>query len=100
MWKCGANGVISDQLIGQEYLMSTVTLADAKAKLSALVEQASQGEPVVITRRGKPVAQIVAVPAPRKPIDFEALRKMTDSMTMQTVSAGEFIRQMRDEGRY
>ncbi len=80
--------------------MSTVTLADAKARLSALVEQAAQGEPVVITRRGKPVAQIVALTTVRKPIDMTALRSLTESMTMSPVSAGDLVRQMRDEGRY
>jgi prevent-host-death family protein len=80
--------------------MSTVTLADAKARLSALVEQAAQGEPVAITRRGKPVAQIVALTTVRKPIDMTALRSLTESMTMSPVSAGDLVRQMRDEGRY
>ncbi len=37
--------------------MEAVTLADAKARLSELVERAASGETVSITRRGKPVAQ-------------------------------------------
>jgi prevent-host-death family protein len=46
-----------------------VSLADAKAHLSELVERAAGGEAVCITRRGKPVAQITTVNAPRKAID-------------------------------
>jgi prevent-host-death family protein len=42
--------------------MRTVNLADPKARLSELVEQAESGEVISITRRGKPVAQIVAIP--------------------------------------
>jgi prevent-host-death family protein len=79
--------------------METVNLADAKARLSELVERAAAGETVRITRRGKPVAQIVSVKA-RKPIDFAALRALTDSMPMQKESAGRFIRKMRDKARY
>jgi prevent-host-death family protein len=80
--------------------MRQVNLAQAKARLSELVERAAAGEPVCITRRGKPVAQISAVTVSRKRIDVAALRAMTDAMPMQRESAGEFIRRMRDEDRY
>ena len=58
--------------------MKKVSLADAKAHLSRLVEEAAAGEPVCITRRGKAVAQITAVDTPRKRIDVAALRALTD----------------------
>ncbi len=45
--------------------MTTVSLAEAKARLSALVARAASGEPVRILRRGKPVAQITAISTPR-----------------------------------
>jgi prevent-host-death family protein len=77
-----------------------VSLADAKAHLSALVEQVMQGENVVITKRGKPVAQLSALSPKRKPIDVEALRRLTDSMPLQSESAGDFVRAMRDSDRY
>jgi prevent-host-death family protein len=80
--------------------MKTVNLAQAKAHLSELVERAAAGEPVCITRRGKPVAQITAAATPRKPIDIAALRAQTDRMPLQPESAGDFIRRMRDEDRY
>lgn len=80
--------------------METVNLADAKARLSELVERAAAGEVVRITRRGKPVAQITSVKTPRKPIDIAALRALTDSMPMQRQSAREFVRKMRDRDRY
>jgi hypothetical protein len=37
---------------------------------------------------------------PRKPIDFVALKALTDRMPMQKVSAGDFVRRMRDKERY
>jgi prevent-host-death family protein len=77
-----------------------VSLADAKAHLSELVERAAAGEAVCITRRGKPVAQITAVNTPRKRIDVAALREMTDAMPVQPETARDFIRRMRDEDRY
>jgi prevent-host-death family protein len=80
--------------------MITVSLANAKARLSELVERAAAGEPVCITRRGKPVAQITAVDSPRKSIDIAALQATTDTMPVQTETARDFIRRMRDENRY
>ncbi len=41
--------------------MDTIDLAEAKAHLSAIVEQAAGGEPVRIMRRGRPVAQVIAI---------------------------------------
>jgi len=80
--------------------MITVSLANAKAHLSELVERAAAGEAVCITRHGKAVAQITAVDTPRKPIDVAQLQAMTDAMPAQTETARDFIRRMRDEDRY
>ena len=80
--------------------MKTVNLAEAKAHLSELVDQAAAGETVQILRRGKPVAQLVPAEKPRQRIDVERLRRLTKNMTMQEQSAGEFIRAMRDSERY
>jgi prevent-host-death family protein len=80
--------------------MKDVDLAEAKAHLSELVEQAATGEPVRILRRGRLVARIVAADAPKKPIDPAALRALTETMPCQSESAAELVRRMRDEDRY
>jgi prevent-host-death family protein len=80
--------------------MGNVSIAEAKAHLSELVERAAAGESVCITRRGKPVAQLTAIGSPRKPIDLKLLQALTDGSQPQTESAGDFIRRMRDEDRY
>jgi prevent-host-death family protein len=41
--------------------MRSVRIREAKATFSALVEAASRGEPVLITRHGEPVAALVPV---------------------------------------
>ena len=78
----------------------TVTLADAKARLSELTELAAAGESVIITKRGKPVARLSRPERPRKPVDVEALRRLTASMPAQAEEAAEFIRRMREDARY
>lgn len=44
-----------------------VNLYEAKTRLSALVEQARQGETVVIAKNGTPMAKLVALDMPTKP---------------------------------
>lgn len=80
--------------------MDTVNLADAKARLSELVDRVEAGDTIAITRRGKPVACLSAVATSRKPIDAALLRALTESMPPQTEPAAELVRSMRDGGRY
>ena len=80
--------------------MEAISLADAKAHLSELVDRANAGESIAITRRGKPVAQLTAVPGQRKPIDTAMLRSLTAAMPPQSQSAADLIRSMRDGDRY
>lgn len=54
--------------------MKHVSIREAKDKLPALVRAVEAGEQVVITRNGKPVAEVI--PHKRKGgIDFEGFRK-------------------------
>lgn len=80
--------------------MSDVTLADAKARLSELVERATRGEAVRITRRGKPVARIAGINTKPKPIDLAALRALTNSMPAQAEPARSWLRSVREGSRY
>lgn len=77
-----------------------VTLADAKAHLSELTELAAAGEPVIITKRGKPIARMSQPERPRQPIDLEMLRRLTASMPPQEDDAADFVRRMREDARY
>jgi prevent-host-death family protein len=85
---------------GHEDAMEDVTLAKAKARLSELVERAARGEPVRITRRGKPIARLTGVERQPKPVDLEALRTLTASMPVQPEPARSWLRSVRDESRY
>jgi prevent-host-death family protein len=43
-------------------MKKTITLAEAKAHLSALIAEAEEGAEITITRHGQPVARIVGAP--------------------------------------
>ncbi|MGH6992717.1 MAG: type II toxin-antitoxin system Phd/YefM family antitoxin, partial [Caulobacteraceae bacterium] len=91
---------ISDQLDSQEVLMTDVALAEAKARLSELVQRVEGGETVRITRRGKPVAELRGITKKKKPFDTAAMRAFAKTQPYQQESAGDFMRRMRDDARY
>ena len=51
-----------------------VSVAEAKNKLPKLIRAVEEGESVVITRNGKPVAQLSPPPPLRREVRFDALR--------------------------
>ena len=83
--------------------MRSMTLADTKAQLSAVVNRVAAGEEVVITRRGKPVARIVAERAAPEYETSAILKNIRDFVLRQKpqkTSAVRAVRQLRDQARY
>ncbi len=81
--------------------MERINLADAKARLSEIVDRVEAGESIEIVRRGKPAARLVPPEREREwePVDVDMLERLQARMPMQE-QAGEFIRRMRDDARY
>jgi prevent-host-death family protein len=76
----------------------TVGIFEAKQKLSQLVERASKGEEIVITRRGKEQARLVGMPAERG----RTLKEIFDSIRGRPrikLPKGETIKTLIEEGR-
>lgn len=80
--------------------MSSINLADAKARLSELIDRVEDGETIDIIRKGKPVARLVAADKPRRTIDAARLAAVTDSMTPHAQTSVDLLRSMRDDERY
>lgn len=51
-----------------------VNIAEARNSLTRLIRAVEAGEQVVITRNGKPVAQLAPPPAERRNVEFGAMR--------------------------
>ena len=49
---------------------TTVNVAEAKAKLSELLEAALRGEEVIIAKRGKPLVRLVPVEPKKRELGF------------------------------
>lgn len=77
--------------------MITVSLAQAKAKLSELLDKVEGGEAVVITRHGKPVAHLSAVSSPKRPL--RSTTAFRARMPRWRERSASLLRDARDEER-
>lgn len=80
--------------------MSNINLAEAKARLSELVDRAAAGERIVITKRGKPVLEMVKPRSAPQRIDLKTLRRLTAGLPRQKQGAAKALRELRDQARY
>jgi prevent-host-death family protein len=81
--------------------MSEHSVAEAKNGLPSLIDKARAGEQVVITRHGRPVAELRAVntrPSGR-PSHYALLKSERDARKSVEISSVELLRQMYDEER-
>ena len=79
--------------------MSTHSVAEARNRLSELIDRALSGEGVTITRHGHPVVELKPVaPPPRTitPEDVDWVIKRRRGRTSR-IDAATLIRQMRDD---
>lgn len=80
--------------------MSTYSVAEAKAKLSALIDEAMEGKTVTITRHGQPVVEVRAAAGKKPPMtqaDIDWLAKRRVGRKPATIDAATLISRMRDE---
>lgn len=75
--------------------MISISTYDAKAKLSALIQQVESGEEIVITRHGKPVAKLVSFDPPAwKPF----AGTLPEDLLIRELSPGEDVTPLFPEG--
>jgi len=79
--------------------MPTYSVAEAKAKLSALIDEALEGKRVTITRHGHPVVEVRAATAARQLTDagLDWLAQRRVGRKPAKVDAATLISKMRDE---
>ncbi len=82
--------------------MKKVGLFEAKTHLSALVDDALAGKTTIITRRGKPVAEIGPASAEHKTRALQAVERLK-AMRKRLAAEGKLrdinVRELIDEGR-
>ncbi len=82
----------------RRFVVRTVNVSETRENLADLLTAVEAGEEIVITRRDRPIAKLVALDKPMRPfLDRSQLR--SEIPPMKTVAA-EIIRELRDEERY
>jgi prevent-host-death family protein len=77
--------------------MKTVSVREAREKIGSLLDAVSAGENIVITRRGKPVAQLTTIETDDTRIQFSDRTKFREQISSSRVTAENLVRDMRDE---
>lgn len=77
--------------------MKTVGAFEAKTHFSSLLEQVERGETIVVTRKGKPVAQLG--PVKSKCPDLKPAQAMRLLLSSKLRLRGISIRELIDDGR-
>lgn len=81
--------------------MTAIGIYDAKTQLPKLVERVGRGERFVITKHGRPVAQLVPAESVREPTVIETIREMEEWQERDGPTLGPdlTIRDLREAGR-
>jgi prevent-host-death family protein len=80
--------------------MGTHSVAEAKNRLPELIDRALKGEDVVITRHGRPVAELKPIPEPAHAVsaaDLDWLAARRVKVRGMKRNAAELVSSMRDE---
>jgi prevent-host-death family protein len=78
--------------------MKTVGAFEAKTHLAELLQEAAEGETILITRRGIPVAKLVTADHPEKHDLQEVVRNLREIRKRARLK-GTTLRKLIDEGR-
>lgn len=84
--------------------MKEVAVYEAKSRLSELLSRVESGERVVITRRGVPVAQLVALPERDEPVADDRRERVANALAAlkqhrKDRSLGGPVQEAIEEGR-
>ncbi len=82
--------------------MSTYSVAEAKTKLSELLAGVEAGKTQIITKRGRPIAQVIPVDPKRTPapLDVRGLRAFVQALPDPVDNADEALALWKAHERY
>lgn len=76
--------------------MRAISLAQAKAHLSELLNTVESGEEVVITRHGRPVARVLPAGSLKQPLPLQRLAELRREIPARKGSSAVLLREVRD----
>jgi prevent-host-death family protein len=81
--------------------MTAIGVNEAKTELPKLLDRVSRGERFIITKHGRPVAELVPTGTESAPYLKQIIQQMQEWQEQEgpTLGPGRTIRQLREEGR-
>jgi prevent-host-death family protein len=76
--------------------METISLAEAKAHLSDLLNRVEAGEEIIITRHGRPVARVSPAERPKQAPALDRLARLRENVPPWGQPSVDIIREQRD----
>ena len=76
--------------------MYTVSLAEAKARLSELLSSVEAGEEIIITRHGRAVARVSAPEKPKQPLPLKRLAALRSNVPAWNQPSAQLLRELRE----
>lgn len=76
--------------------MHAMSLAQAKAHLSELLNTVESGEEVVITRHGRPVARVLPANQIKQMLPLQHLAELRQQVPARQDSSAALLRELRD----
>ena len=77
--------------------MRTVSVAEAKARLSELLNSVESGDDILITRHGRPIARVTAPEAPKQLLPVKRLALLRQNTSPWSEPSARLLRSVRDE---
>lgn len=77
--------------------MNTISAFEAKAHFSALLQRVEEGEQIVITKHGHPVAKLISIISADRTVKRKAIHKL--KMFLKSDALGLDWKKLRDESR-
>lgn len=89
-------------IVMSEDVVSTYSVAKAKANLSELLAGVEEGRTQIITKRGKPIAHVVPAkePRPYAPFNVDRLRAFVSSLPDPIDNADEALARWKAHERF
>jgi prevent-host-death family protein len=81
--------------------MTAIGVYDAKTHLAKLLDRVSRGERFIITKHGRPVAELVPARTDESPDLKKVIQQMQEWQEREgpTLGPGLSVQELRDEGR-
>ena len=77
--------------------MRTVSVAEAKARLSELLNSVESGEDILITRHGRAIARVTAPETPKQQLPLKRLALLRQKTSPWSEPSARLLRSVRDE---